>query len=187
MDSQGNPHSVIHWTSLVTNNTTNFTFTDFVDQFLYASTCLFNSYAKLGIGIDIMKTLHLNESSRMGDQYLYQNYTEIRIYGCEFPPIKLPKFVPICISTLEYIRKMINMDQLHFVAAKKKVQFKINTQLGLLICNSIARGNEPKSILREKNFKISFSWSYDSLGVISKLRLEQKTTRYPHTPMPEIE
>lgn len=37
------------------------------------------------------------------------------------------------------------------------------------------------------NFNLSFTWSYDPLVVISKLRVEQKTTPYTHTPRPEIE
>jgi len=37
------------------------------------------------------------------------------------------------------------------------------------------------------NFKLSFTWSYDPLGVISKLRVEQRTTPYIHTPKPDWE
>lgn len=36
-------------------------------------------------------------------------------------------------------------------------------------------------------FKLSFTWSYDPLGIIYKLKVEQKTTPYAHTPRPEIE
>jgi len=36
-------------------------------------------------------------------------------------------------------------------------------------------------------FALSFSWSYDPLGVISKLGLENKFTPYHHTTRPEIE
>lgn len=37
------------------------------------------------------------------------------------------------------------------------------------------------------NFKLSFTYSYDPLGIISKLRVEQKTTPYAHTLRPKIE
>jgi len=37
------------------------------------------------------------------------------------------------------------------------------------------------------NFPLSFTWSYDPFGVISKLRVEQKATPYVHTQRPEIE
>ena len=36
-------------------------------------------------------------------------------------------------------------------------------------------------------FSLSFTWSYDPWGIISKLRVENKTTPYMHTPRLEIE
>ena len=81
---------------------------------------------------------------------------------------------------------MINMDQLHFVVAKKKALLKIKTQVGPFICNARATCKEEKYLLRQINFKLSLTWSYDPLGIISKLRVEQKTTPYSHTPRPEI-
>lgn len=36
-------------------------------------------------------------------------------------------------------------------------------------------------------FKLSFTWSFDPLGLISKLRVGQKNTPYAHTPRSEIE
>ena len=73
---------------------------------------------------DINRILHLSDETKRGDWYLYQSYIEIKIYGCEFPPYKLPKFVHIRIFALDFIRKMINMDQAHFLETKKKAQFK---------------------------------------------------------------
>jgi len=37
------------------------------------------------------------------------------------------------------------------------------------------------------NFELSFTWSYDPLGVISKLMVEQNATPSAHTPSSEIE
>lgn len=37
------------------------------------------------------------------------------------------------------------------------------------------------------NFPLNFTWSYDPFGMISKLRIEQKTTPYVHTQSPKIE
>jgi len=36
-------------------------------------------------------------------------------------------------------------------------------------------------------FKLSFNWSYDPLGVISSMRVEQKSTSYVHIANLEIE
>ena len=41
-------------------------------------------------------------------------------------------------------------------------------------------------MLKEMNFNLSFTWSYDPLGTISKLKVENKNTPYIHTHKPEI-
>jgi len=82
---------------------------------------------------------------------------------------------------------MINMDEIHFVAAKKKSQFTNKSQIGPFICNNRATGEEVDKLLKEIQFSLSFTWSYDPLGVISKLRVENKSTTYIHTSKPEIE
>ena len=46
---------------------------------------------------------------------------------------------------------------------------------------------ETNLLLKQMNFPLSFTWSYDPFGVISKLRVEQKTTPYVHTQRPKIE
>jgi hypothetical protein len=40
------------------------------------------------------------------------------VYGCEFPPYRLPKYLPIRIFSLEYIKKMVNSDDIHFFQSK---------------------------------------------------------------------
>ena len=83
---------------------------------------------------------------------------------------------------------MINMDEIHFVAAKKKSQFKTKTQIGPFICNSKATREEVDKLdLKEMQFSLSFTWSYDKLGIIYRLRVETKSTPYFQTPRPEIE
>jgi len=69
---------------------------------------------------DMKKILQLSKQYRIGDWYLYKNHTEIRIYGCELCPFKLPKYVPMRLFALEYFRQMINADLVHFCNAKKK-------------------------------------------------------------------
>ena len=82
---------------------------------------------------------------------------------------------------------MINADEVHFVSAKKKYQFRIKTQIGPFICNSRATSEEADRLLKEMQFSLNFTWSYDPLGTISKLRVKNKSTPYIHTHKPEIE
>lgn len=55
---------------------------------------------------------------------------------CELPPYRLPEFVPVRIFALEYARKMLNMDELHFVSNKRKAQFKLKENIGPCIVNT---------------------------------------------------
>jgi hypothetical protein len=77
------------------------------------------------INDEFQRILHLSDNTKMGDWYLYQDHTEIRVYGCELAPYKLPKYLPVRIFALEYIRQIINSDDIHFVSLKKKQQLRI--------------------------------------------------------------
>ena len=81
---------------------------------------LLTSQSEPVIGNEIKRIMHLSEQAKNSDWYLYQNYTKIRVYGYEIPPYKLPRYVPLRVFSLEYIRKMLNMDDLHFVLGKRK-------------------------------------------------------------------
>jgi hypothetical protein len=100
------------------------------------------------INEEIQIILHLSDLSKTRYWYLYRNHTEIRIYGCELVPYKLPKYFPVRIFALEFIRKMINLDDIHFVSLKKKQQLRIKGQIGPFICNSRATGEEADKILK---------------------------------------
>lgn len=102
------------------------------------------------ISSEIKKFLHLSKHDKVGDWYLYQNYTEIQIYGCEIPPYRLPIFVSIRIFTLEYIRHMLNMDELHFVSNKKKTYFKLKAHVGPYIVNTRVETKEVEELLKHK-------------------------------------
>jgi len=139
------------------------------------------------ISDEIVKVLQLVDQVTTRDWYLYQNYIEIRVYVCELPPYKLPKYLLIRMFALEYIRQRLSEDEVHFVAAKKKSQFKLKAQVGPFIYNARAVGEEADRLLKEMKFGLSFTCSYDPMGMISKLKLENKFIAYHHTSRPEIE
>jgi hypothetical protein len=85
------------------------------------------------INEEVPRILHFSDLAKTGDWYLYYNHTKIRVYGCEFPPYKLPKYLHIRIFALEYIRKMINSDDIQFVSTKMKHQLRIKIQIGSFI------------------------------------------------------
>jgi hypothetical protein len=81
----------------------------------------------------------------------------------------------------------MNSDDIHFVSLKKKQQLRIKGKIGSFICNNRGAGDEADKLLREMKFPTSFSWHYDPYGIISEMRLRNKTTPYAHEPRPEIE
>jgi len=90
---------------------------------------MLNGRLELRINEEIKRILHLSDLAKMGDWYLYQNHTEIRVYMCELAPYKLPKYLSVRIFALEYIHQMINSDDIHFVSLKKKQQMRIKGQV----------------------------------------------------------
>jgi hypothetical protein len=136
------------------------------------------------INEEIQRILHLSDLAKSGDWYLYQNHTEIRVYGCELAPYKLPKYLHVRIFSLEYIRQMINSDDIHFVSLKKKQQLRIKGQIGPFICNSRVDGEETNKLLKEMKFSTSFTWRYDPCGIITEMRAKNKSSLYAHTLKP---
>jgi predicted nucleic acid-binding protein len=99
----------------------------------------------------------------------------------------MPKYVPVIIFALDYIRQIMNLDDIHFVSLKKKQQLRIKGQIGSFICNSRGAREEADQILREMKFSLSFRWHYDPCGIISEMRVRNKNIPYVHESKPEIE
>ena len=91
-------------------NSVEFRFSDFIGCFIYPIAQLFSNQSEPRISTEIKRNMYLNDQVKTGDLYLYQNYTKIKVYGCKLAPYNLPKYVPMRIFSLEYIRQMINMD-----------------------------------------------------------------------------
>jgi hypothetical protein len=118
---------------------------------------------------------------------LYQNHFEVRVYGCELAPYKLPRYISVRFFALEYIRQIINSNDIHFVSLKKKQQLWIKGKIGSFICNSRGAGDEADKLLREMKFLTSFTWHYDPCGIISEMRVKNKNAPYAHEPRLKIE
>lgn len=57
------------------------------------------------INEEIVKELQFIDQVAIGDWYCYHNYTEMRDFGYELSPYELPKYLPVRIFALEYLRK----------------------------------------------------------------------------------
>lgn len=60
-----------------------FSYKTFVEMFVHPTMSLLSGTAELRIIEEIRRVIQLSDQAGIGDWYLYQNYTELRVYGCE--------------------------------------------------------------------------------------------------------
>ena len=95
----------------------------------------------------------------MGDWFIYENHTEIRIFGSNLLPYKFPKYMNMIIFSLEYLRQILNFDSINFLAARKKTQFKLKNQVGPFIINN--REVEKRNFKEASRVQISRKFSME--------------------------
>jgi hypothetical protein len=120
MDANGRPQLVTAWTSLLKHNSAEYNFKAFIDQFYHPVVSMLSGRPKPRINDEFQRIFHLSDNAKTRDWYLYQNHTEIIVFECELAPYKLPQYVLVSIFALEYIRQIMNSDNIHFVSLKKK-------------------------------------------------------------------
>jgi hypothetical protein len=120
MDADGRPQPVTAWTSLLKRKSTEYRFKAFIDIFYHRVVIILSGRPEPRINDEFQRILHLSDNAKTGDWYLYQNHTEIRVFGCELAPYKLPKYVSVRIFALEYIRHIMNSYDIHFCFPEEK-------------------------------------------------------------------
>lgn len=105
LDCKGERMYVIFWTSVFHHvSDSPYTYCEFIDLFIHPTSSLLMTTPPARLFGEMQKILQLSKNYSIGDSYFYQNNTEIRIYGCELCPYKLPKFMPMRLFALEYFR-----------------------------------------------------------------------------------
>jgi len=186
LDSKGERRSVIFWSSVFHQvQDSPYSYCEFVDQFVYPVICLLKRTPPARLSKDMQKILQLSRSYKIGDWYLYQNHSVIRIYGCELCPYRLPRYVPMRLFALEYYRQLINSDLTHFHSTKKKANLKFRDNLGPFTMNKKDGWQEADQILGQQlRLKKSFWWvPYDPEGFISARRVKFRLHPYKHAPL----
>ena len=102
LDSKGEKRSVIFWTSVFHEvHNSPYSYCEFIDLFVYPISCLLMRTPPARLSYDMQEILQLSKNYKIGDWYFYHNHTEIKIYGCELCPYKLPKYVTMRLFALE--------------------------------------------------------------------------------------
>jgi hypothetical protein len=84
----------------------------------------------LGCFGEFKKILHLRKYTIVGDWYLGEDHTIIRVYVFEQHPYKLPIFLTQRIFSLEYITQRLISNQFHFSQHKQAINFKLPQEVG---------------------------------------------------------
>jgi len=135
-DEVGNLIVVIHWTSFLRRKHQSVGFSYFNDQFMFMAYALFHEEIPFRFYPDFKALLHFSSDTKVGDWFLFQDYTQITIYGAKVKPFKLPKFIIMRIFSLEYIRQRFTSHQVKFVSKKRKVAFKLKKEVGPFAVNN---------------------------------------------------
>ena len=149
MDPKGSVLSIVFWSSILIKWNREYSFADFNDLFLVPAMNLLNKEQIPRINEETKRILQLSKSCKTGDWYLYKSYIEIGVYGALLAPYKLPRFVTTKILALEYLRQLLNANEINFIASMKKTQFKLKNQIGPFIVNNREAANEINVKLKE--------------------------------------
>lgn len=102
--------------------------------------------------------LQVRKDIKVGDWYLFEDYTEIRVYGSKLPPYHLLVFMPMRTFALEFIPQRLHADQIHFVLVKKGYMFKLGKLIGHFIVNTRQAFQRIEDLLKEMNFELGEIW-----------------------------
>ena len=84
--------------------------------------------------LDEMKCLmQSSPEGRVGDWFLYRDYTVLRVYGFTGQPYRLPSFLTPRIFALEFMRQRLLSEEEHFGAFRKSLNIKFPFKVGPFI------------------------------------------------------
>ena len=124
--------------------------------------------------------LHPQTENQIGDWFLYQDYSVIRIYGYEEQPYRLPTFLTPIIFSLEVLRQRLHSDELHFSSKKQTSNFKVLITIGPFTVRNKATIELIDDIMAYFKFVPNEACQYDPLQLISKKKKKQKRGNYEH-------
>lgn len=79
--------------------------------------------------------------------------------------------MPTRFFALEFIRRSLNVDQVHVVPTKIGYFFKLPMTIGDFIVNNRKVAKEVDKMLHEMQFQQGEKWSYDLYHIISRRRV----------------
>ena len=125
--------------------------------------------------------LQLYSSKMIGDLFLTEFETVIRLYGFVHQPHVLPAFLTVRIFSLELIRKRIIVEEEHILSFRKSSIINFPWEIGPYTLKSRTSLPLVDSLLKSMGFSLGHAINYDPHQIISKRRQANKRKPFEHT------
>ena len=99
------PRTVFQWNPAVHQLANGVGYSNFLNEFMTIAYTIIHNNPLPRIFPEQRNWLQFSEEESIGDWYLFDDYTEIRVYGAEVSPYRLPVFPAMQIYALEYLRQ----------------------------------------------------------------------------------
>ena len=127
-----------------------------------------------------MKIYMQHSSELVGDWFLYEDYTVLRVYGFMEEPYKLPAFLTKRIFVLEFLRQRLYVESELFLKHKKSSNIKFKFTIEPFVVDSTSSLPIIQDLLRSMKFDQDRKASYDPKHIISKRKVSCKLGTFEH-------
>ena len=118
--------------------------------------------------------MQASPEDRIGDWFLYKDFTVLRVYGFTGDPYRLPAFLTPRIISLEYMRHRLHAEEEHFGAFKKSSNIKFPLKVGSFIFKNKGALVFVEKLLESMDFQREQRVNYDPYHIISLIKKANK-------------
>ena len=117
---------------------------------------------------------------RIGDWFLYKDFTVLRVYGFSGEPYKLHVFLTPRLFALDFMRKILCAKEENFGAFKKSSNVKFPLKVGPFIFKNKSALLVIETLLEVMNFQKEQRINYDPHHLISQRKQSNKNKPFDH-------
>ena len=117
---------------------------------------------------------------RVGDWFLYKDFSILRVYVFTREPYRLPVFLTPRIFALEFMRQILYAEEEHFEAFKKSSNIKFPLKVGPFIFKNKSALVIVEKLLENMDFQKEQKVNYDPYHIISQRKQANKNKPFDH-------
>ena len=129
---------------------------------------------------EMKSMMQSSPDDRIGDWFMYKDFTVLRVYGFTREPYRLPSFLTPRIFALEYMRQRLHVEEEHFGAFKKSSNIKFPLKVGSFIFKNKGALVFVEKLLESMDFQREQRINYDPYHIISLRKQENKNKPFDH-------